>query len=72
MIRDKSEYNKETIIDLNGQGGNAFVLLAYAKEYSKQLCLDFEKIKREMKESDYENLITVFDKYFGEYVILER
>lgn len=72
MIRDKSEYNKETIIDLNGQGGNAFVLLAYAKEYSKQLGLDFEKIKREMKESDYENLITVFDKYFGEYVILER
>lgn len=72
MIRDKSEYNKETIIDLNGQGGNAFVLLAYAKEYSKQLGLDFEKIEREMKESDYENLITVFDKYFGDFVILER
>lgn len=72
MIRDKSEYNKETIIDLNGQGGNAFVLLTYAKEYSKQLGLDFEKIEREMKESDYENLITVFDKYFGDFVILER
>ena len=26
----------------------------------------------EMKEGDYEHLINTFDKYFGEYVILER
>jgi len=25
-----------------------------------------------MTSGDYENLITVFDKYFGDYVILER
>ena len=26
----------------------------------------------EMKEGDYEHLINTFDKYFGEYVVLER
>jgi hypothetical protein len=25
-----------------------------------------------MKSGDYENLVTTFDKYFGDYVILER
>jgi hypothetical protein len=25
-----------------------------------------------MKSGDYENLVATFDKYFGDYVILER
>jgi len=31
-----------------------------------------KKICDEMRESDYENLINVFDKYFGSFVILYR
>ena len=30
------------------------------------------KFIEEMKSGDYENLVTTFDKYFGDYVILER
>lgn len=72
MIRTKEERGGMVVIDLTGPQGNAFFLLASAATYAKQLGLDPEEIQREMQSSDYENLIQVFDKYFGEYVILER
>ena len=72
MIRSKKESKGPVIIDLTGPDGNAFALLAYARSYAKQLGLDFNKIKTEMTSSDYENLIQVFDRYFGSFVILER
>lgn len=71
MIREKTPV-KELIIDLTGPDGNAFVLLGYAKKLASQLDLNYNMIQTEMTSSDYENLIQVFDKYFGEYVILER
>ena len=71
MIREKQQ-TREFVIDLNGQEGNAFVLLGYANRFAKQLDLDAEKIIEEMKSGDYENLIEVFDSYFGDFVILER
>ena len=71
MIRNKQP-RKEIIIDLTGPDGNAFVLMGYAANFCKQLGLDKDKVIAEMKESDYENLIQVFDKYFGNFVILER
>jgi hypothetical protein len=71
MIRQKT-FPTEFVIDLNGPEGNAFVLLGYAKNLSRQLDLDFKVIETEMTSSDYENLIETFDKYFGDYVILER
>ena len=73
MIRKKVvNKNRPVIIDTTGPDGNAFVLLGYAKSYAKQLGLSFDKIKDEMTSGDYENLIKVFDKYFGSFVILER
>ena len=60
------------IIDLNGPDGNAFALLGFAKSFAKQLKLDGEKIADEMTSGDYENLIEVFDKHFGAFVILEQ
>ncbi len=71
MIRDKQP-QQEIVIDLTGPDGNAFALLAYAKRFAQQFDLDFNKIKDEMTSGDYENLIQVFDDYFGEIVILER
>ena len=71
MIRDKQPQS-EIVIDLTGPDGNAFALLAYAKRFAQQLGLDFGKIQGEMTSGDYENLIRVFDDYFGEIVILER
>jgi hypothetical protein len=60
------------IIDLTGPDGNAFVLIRTANKFARQLSLDAEKITAEMKSGDYENLVMTFDRYFGEYVILER
>ena len=57
-------------IDLTGHEGNAFVLLGIAKNYARELNLDWEEISKEMESSGYENLIKVFDKYFGDYVDL--
>jgi len=71
MIRDKKPQS-EIVIDLTGPQGNAFFLLGYAKKLARQLGLDFGKIQGEMTSGDYENLIRVFDDYFGEIVILER
>lgn len=73
MIKQKESmpYKKKEI-DLTGTEGNAFVLMGYAKSYAKQLGLDNKKIVEEMMMGDYENLIEVFDKYFGEYVDLVR
>lgn len=71
MIR-KKQPKKEIIIDLTGPDGNAFVLMAYADRFARQLGLDPVTIKAEMREGDYENLIKVFDEWFGDFVILER
>ncbi len=73
MIREKTE--KQIIIDLTGPDGNAFVLLGYAKNFAKQLNYskeETEKLLSDMKSSDYENLLKVFDDNFGSFVILER
>ena len=59
-------------IDLTGPDGNAFVLLGTASNLAKQLGLDGKKIQSEMTSGDYENLINVFDKHFGEFVTLYR
>jgi len=72
MIRNKIENKGPIVIDLTGPEGNAFVLLGYAKQYAKQLNFDEKKITDEMMSGDYEELLQVFDRYFGDYVILER
>ena len=71
MIR-KKQPKKEIIIDLTGPEGNAFVLLGYAKRFAKQLELNSEEIISNMTSGDYEHLLEVFDKHFGDFVILER
>lgn len=59
-------------IDLSGPDGNAYALMGYAIRFAKQLDLDGKQIREEMMAGDYENLLAVFDKYFGDYVTLER
>ena len=72
MIREKQQNTGPIVIDLTGPDGNAFVLLGYAKRYAKQLGLDGKAIQNEMMQGDYEHLLEVFDKNFGDFVILER
>lgn len=59
-------------IDLTGPQGNAFFLLGTADKLAKQLGLDPKVVVDEMREGDYDNLLEVFDKYFGTFVILYR
>lgn len=76
MIRKKEENRSESIIiDLTGPDGNAFALMGYAQNFGKQLGWDKVKIQElmnEMMDGDYENLLQVFDREFGKFVILER
>jgi hypothetical protein len=46
--------------------------MGYANKFAGQLDLDGNPIIEEMKSGNYENLVATFDKYFGDYVILER
>jgi hypothetical protein len=68
----KKQTSAKPIIDLTGPDGNAFALLGAATRYAKQLGIDDRPILDDMKSGDYEHLLEVFDKHFGEYVILER
>lgn len=72
MIKNKSQMPTERSIDLSGPQGNAFCLLGYAKDFCRQLERDFEPIQKEMMSGDYENLLKVFDREFGDFVTLYR
>jgi hypothetical protein len=59
-------------IDLTGPQGNAYYLLGTAKNLAKQLDLNGLVIMEDMQSGDYENLVEVFDKHFGNIVTLYR
>ncbi len=70
-IRERSG-NAKIEIDISGPAGNAFCIMGYARQYAKQLNMDPKPIIEEMMSGDYENLLEVFDKNFGDYVDLVR
>ena len=70
MIREKQQQTGPIIVDLTGPDGNAFSLMALANKLAKQL--GFKSPVDEMMQGDYEHLLEVFDKNFGDFVILER
>ena len=73
MIKDKSEMERRGLeIDLTGPDGNAFVLMGYASNLAKQLKKDEGAIREDMQSGDYEHLVEVFDREFGDYVTLYR
>ena len=71
MIKSKKEQSG-IIIDLTGPDGNAFVLIGMANRLAKQLGLEGKAIQAEMMKGNYEHLIEVFDREFGEFVTLYR
>ena len=70
MIVDKID--RPLVIDLTGPQGNAFYLMGFAQKNARKLGLVASAVLAEMQSGDYENLVQVFDNYFGDYVILER
>ena len=71
MIKSKKQ-SLGIEIDLTGPDGNAFVLIGTAAKLARQLGLDSKAIQAEMMKGDYENLVNVFDKHFGDFVTLYR
>jgi len=74
-IKNISEKMGMIEIDLTGSEGNAFLLLGKAKSYCRMLEYSKEetnKLMKDMQSSDYENLISVFDDNFGNFVTLYR
>ena len=66
---------KKQVIDLTGPQGNAFYLLGTAMKLCKQIGfseLATQGILEDMKNGDYEHLITRFDYHFGDVIDLER
>ena len=71
-IKSKSEMPSEITIDLTGPDGNAFALMGYAKNFSRQLGIDPTPIIKDMMSGDYENLLEIFEDNFGSFVTLYR
>lgn len=71
MIKSKNQ-KRGIEVDLTGPEGNAFVLIGYARKWSKQLGLNPDEIEKEMTDGDYENLVGVMEKYFGKVVTFYR
>jgi len=71
MIKTK---NKKSYIevDLTGPQGNAYYLLGLAANLAKQVGYDSDELRKEMMAGDYDNLVEVFDKHFGSFVVLYK
>ena len=74
MIKDKKEIESRGIeIDLTGPQGNAFWLIGYAGKLAPQLGYERNEIIKELRDSkSYEELLEIFDGYFGGYITLYR
>ena len=58
-------------IDIDGPNGNAFYLLAVARDFCKKLDLNEYEILADMQSDDYLNLLNVFEENFGDFVVLQ-
>jgi hypothetical protein len=73
MIVDKKKRVKSKLeIDLSGPDGNAYVLMGIAQKWAKQLGLDSKAVTADMMSGDYEHLLSVMEKHFGDHIIMYR
>lgn len=66
--RSHIKTDREYIIDLAGEDGNAYSLLGIAGRWARQMGLDGDAIDADMTSGNYEHLLTVFCKHFGQFV----
>jgi len=58
-------------VDLSGPQGNAFYLIGLGKKIGRQLDRPWEQVNQavnEMLSGDYQNLLDVFAREYGEFV----
>ena len=64
--------NTDNVINLDGEMGNVFYLMARAGRMAKELGMDNKKIVNDMEHAgSYHNVIKIFYKNFGHMVIVE-
>lgn len=68
----KEKKSKKMEIDLTGPDGNAFNLINIARNLSNKLGKNTEEITDDMMSGDYDHLVWVFNKHFGDYVDLYK
>lgn len=70
-FKDKKPKKDKIELDLSGEDGNAFSVMALARRLAKQLDYTQDEINSMitlMMSRDYDFLINVFDDNFGDYV----
>ena len=67
IIKTDKVYRKPQL-DLRGEDGNAFVILATCRNIAKQLHMDWGPIQEEAMSGDYEHLVKTLDSHFGAYI----
>ena len=72
MIVKKQKTTGKIKIDLTGPDGNAFMLIGMASRWAKQMGLNASEISAEMMSGDYEHLLSVMEKHFGDHIIMYR
>jgi hypothetical protein len=60
------------VIDLSGEDGNAYRLLAITRDLCNKTGREWEPVYKEMTSGDYENLLQVMEKYFGDILLMYR
>lgn len=80
MIKSIDEKTRLPLeIDLTGPNGNAFALIGIAKDLGKLLnkrrgaqYFDTKAIASDMMSGDYEHLLDVMEKNFGDLIVMYR
>ena len=72
MIVKKQKTKGKIKIDLTGPDGNVFMLIGMASRWAKQMGLNASEISAEMMSGDYEHLLSVMEKHFGDHIIMYR
>jgi len=72
-IKDRQELEDRGIeIDLSGPEGNAFVLLGHARKWARQLGKDPDAISEDMKSGNYDHLVEVLEREFGDVITIYK
>lgn len=72
-IKSRTSRQGKLEIDISGSDGNAFVLMAHAQFFAKQIGYTKDQIDalmEDMRSGDYKHLLEVFDAEFGMIVDL--
>ena len=77
MLADRSTMpvSEKIEIDLLSSNGNAFVLIGICRDLGRKMGKTYAQLQAEQTElmsSDYEHLLSVVEKYYGDHINMYR